>query len=364
VKAIARVVRIYGSTSQYRDRDERMPAPLEASGYPASGDTLRVWFGPVPDEVSHQLQVLVAKANTRLNSGVLGQAGGDDVIDRELEKVIAEDQVALDDLYYVTIAVDRPVMLPDEALLENRYEWIDPRVVEPHEDSLTADAAQAIDMAVAAMAPKLAPNRLISRRVVGRSYVFAVGHEATSALRFRGSATGIGVHPLHDLPLNAMRERLAALPQRRDWHAFELAGHWYESMLQENDDELKRFLWGFIALETLTNTLYDRLYDTAVATLRMPAADGTDVPHQNLLPLVRRRGGLGLAERFDLVSGYLSPATAEADAENFRRLKAARDRISHGGARRETLDFPTDVAAELLPRYFELAFDSPASRSA
>jgi hypothetical protein len=349
VNAIARFVRIYGSTSQYRAQDEPAPAPLQADGYPVAGDTMRVWFGPVPEEIAHHLQVLVAKGNARLNSLLRGEASVDDVIDRELTKVIADDQVGLDELYYVTIVVDRAVTLPDEALWDNRYEWIDPRVVEAPEDALASVAAQAIEMAVATMAPKLAPNRLISNRVVGRSYVFAADRDATSALRVRGSATGIGVHSLKDLPLDAMRERIAALPRRLDWHELEVAAHWYESMLQENDDDLKRFLWGFIALEALINTLFRSLRGAGGSVQTRSPNWGT----------IRHRRRRGIADRFEFVSRYLSPATVAEDAAKFRLLKEARDRIGHGGGRREALNFPTEVLAELLPRYFELAFDLP-----
>jgi hypothetical protein len=357
MNAIVRVVRIYGSTAQYRSEDQPMPEPLEAANYPNEGDTLRVWFGAVPEDMSHHLQVLVATGNTRLNAIVGGQRGDDDVIAAALEKVIAEDQVALNELWYVTLAVDRPVMLPDDALLDHRFEWINADAVEAPEDELRPVAAQAIDMAVAAMAP-LAPNPLVSGRVLARSYVFAHDREATSALRLTGRARGIGVHSLSALPLGALRDRIAALPERQDWQPFQLAAHWYEAMLQEEEDDLKRFLWGFIALETLTETLYDGLYDVAVAALHMDANGGASAPHQNLLAIVRLKNRLGLADRFSVVSGYLSPATASDDSTKFRALKEARDAIGHGSSRRESLSFPTEHLIELLPRYFELALNA------
>jgi len=361
MEAVVRVVRIYGSTTQYRTDDQPFSEPLEAADYPTEGDTIRVWFGPVPDEIAHHLQVSVAKANTRLNVVLRGQSGGDEAIAAELDKVIEDDQVGLKELWYVTIAVDRPVTLPDAELTDNRFEWINPDVVEAPEDAFRPVAAQAIDTAVAAMTPLLAPNRLVSERVLGRSYLFAESREATSALRLKMTATGVGIHSLADLPLDSLRARVAALPERQeDWEPLELAAHWYEAMLQESEDDLKRFLWGFIALETLTNALYRRLYDAAVAAFHMDAADGTSAPHENLLGLVLRKDQLRLAARFELVSGYVSPATASDDSAKFRRLKEARDGIGHGLSRREALYFPTDLLNELLPRYFELAFDLQA----
>lgn len=359
MEAIARVVRVYGSTSQYRAGDQRLE-PLEAADYPDEGDTLRVWFGAIPDEIASQLQVLVAKANTRLNVMLRGQSGGDEAIAEALKKVVEEDQVGLDELWYVTVAVDRPVTLPDAETTGNRFEWINPEAVEAPEDAFRPIAAQAIDMAIVAMTP-LVPNRLVSERALARSYVFADDREATAAYRPRFTVKGVGIHSLADLPLDRLRVRIEALPGRReDWEPLELAVHWYEAMLQESEDDLKRFLWGFIALETLTNSLYSRLYDVVVAALHLDVADSPRAPHENVLALIRRKGQPRLAERFQIVSGYLSPATAADDSTRFRRLKKARDEIGHGLSRREALQFPTDLLSELLPRYFELALDLQA----
>jgi hypothetical protein len=68
--------------------------------------------------------VLVAIANTRLNllTGNVS-SGSDEVIAAELGKVQREDQVSLKELWYVTLAVDRPITLADANFTDNRYVW-------------------------------------------------------------------------------------------------------------------------------------------------------------------------------------------------------------------------------------------------
>jgi hypothetical protein len=134
--------------------------------------------------------------------------------------------------------------------------------------------------------------------------------------------------------------------------------HRYEAMRRERENDFKRFLWGFVALETLTNVLYTDLYDLAVANLAMKSSDGTDAPHDIVLhSLAREKRRLSLADRFAVVASYLSPAMASEDVATFRTVKQARDAIAHGLDRLDAWSFPTSELERLLPRYLERGFE-------
>jgi hypothetical protein len=354
VKGTTRVARIYFSTTQYRSEDRPSPLsePLVAKDFPKPGDRLRIWFGPVPADIALDFQVLIAIANTRLNR-IVGHPAetGDAGITMELQKVQREDQLALGELWYVTLAVDRPTVFSDDEITGEQIEWLSATgAMEEVEDALRADAAPAIEVAIAAM-DTVIPNQIATEQCLAKSYVFATGLGPTTALRMTGSAKGIGIHDPSTFPTEELRVRIAGLGKLVEDLPLGTAAHFYEAMLKEADP-MRRFLWGFVALEALTNVLYTHLHDAATNSIAMTGVDGATAPSGVTAALLRDKGGLPLGRRFALVAGYLSPSTAAADLDRFQQLKENRDAMAHGKSRVESLSFPAGELSDLLDRYF------------
>lgn len=97
------------------------------------------------------------------------------------------------------------------------------------------------------------------------------------------------------------------------------------------DDELKKFLYFFLALEVQTHAAYARIdHADALKTLLDPASSH----RPSAVALLRRQAGQlrNLFDRFVWCAACAWSGIDDADVEQFRRLKAARDDIAHGTA--------------------------------
>jgi hypothetical protein len=278
-------------------------------------------------------------ANLALNA-LFGHATrtGDEGIDDEVEK---EPLGFEEHAWYVTVALERPVELDESQLTENRHMWIEPQAVESIQDMLVAEAPYAFEAIVATVAPML-DGAMFEGQSRDHVYVTAPGRGPVFMPRFTGSARGVAARSMDDFPLPEVRRKLRRLTRSDQWQKLGNATHWYEVMLRERDDPLRRFLWGFIALEALTNELLKRLDRSTFEVLRK-AADPTRV---------------AVAARFALVANELSPASALADIATFRKLYQARNDLAHGNQRLDNKSPPAEAMRELLPRYLTLALEA------
>lgn len=219
--------------------------------------------------------------------------------------------------------------------------WIDPDAVEPLQDALIAEAPYAFEAVVASLAPMI-DGSMFEGHAKDHVYITAPGRGPVFMPRFTSSARGVVARSMDGFPLAAIRAKLRLLGSSDKWQKLGNATHWYEVMLRERDDPLRRFLWGFIALEALTNELLKRLNRPAFEALRK-ATDPTRI---------------ALAARFALVANELSPATAIDDIETFQTMHRARNDLAHGKKRLKDKDPPAEAMRELLPRYLTLGLDT------
>jgi hypothetical protein len=259
-------------------------------------------------------------------------------IDAEVEK---EPLGFEEHAWYVTVALERPVELDESQLTENRHMWIEPQAVESIQDTLVAEAPYAFEAIVATVAPML-HGSMFEGQSRDHVYVTAPGRGPVFMPRFTGSARGVVGRSMDDFPLPEIRRKLGRLTRSDQWQKLGNATHWYEVMLRERDDPLRRFLWGFIALEALTNELLKRLNRTTFEVLR-EATDPTRI---------------AVAARFALVASELSPASALADIATVRKLYQARNDLAHGNQRLDNKAPPAEAMRELLPRYLTLALEA------
>jgi len=357
--ATARAVRIYWAETAYGDiREAPTPGPSVSPDFPRTADSLGVWFGPVPEGIRHEVRTHVAMQHSAL---VRMSRPPSMPSDEETDQQFAVDVSADDELtftrraWYVTMVLDRPVVLDDARLRDDsKYWWIDPEAVESAIQALRADALNAFDLAVSAIAP-LAPLELFAGRVFTWEYVVAGDRGPVSCPRVRMTGHGFGHRSVGDFPFTALSERLAELGRRsHEWEFLAHASYWYQQMRGESDDQLKRFLWGFVALEVLTNALYKRVSKPAEDGL-MQGAGRTDSPETVVLATLIN-GRKPLAARFAVVAVYLSPSTAAGDVTSFTQAYKARNDIAHGKELLTDQRFPLRPVEMLLQRYLNLAF--------
>ena len=254
-------------------REAPTSRPIVIKDFPLAGNRCSVWFGSVPDKIRHQIRIRVAMANLMLNA-LFGHATrtGDEGVEDEIKK---EPLGFEEHDWYVTVALERPVVLDESQLTESRYMWIEPQAVEWIQDTLAAEAPYAFEAIVATVAPMLDGSMFegLSRDHV---YVTAPGRGPVFMPRFTSSARGLVGRSMDQFPLPEIRSKLGRLTRSDQWQKLGNATHWYEVMLRERDDPLRRFLWGFIALEALTNELLKRLNRPTFEILRQ-ATDPTRI---------------------------------------------------------------------------------------
>ena len=113
------------------------------------------------------------------------------------------------------------------------------------------------------------------------------------------------------------------------------------------DDQLKRFLYFFLALEVETHAVFGRIDHQAQAARLL---SGTTLPSTTTLNLIGAQvtALTSLFDRFAWCSACTWTDLQEADIALFKKLKAARDAIAHGRASEPPADYAS--SAEVLAR--------------
>ena len=355
MQALARAIRIYWSDDHYGEpRESPSSEPLVVSDLPRQGDHCSVWFGSVPDEIRQVVRERDAMGAVLLNH--MFGLGDEATFDAAMDKILSEKPLGFDDrAWYVTLALERPV----ELNVEN-VEGAEPDDIHAAEDPLRAEAPAAFEMMAAAIGSMMGAAFFRSRTVTDRFFLTLEGRERPVFMpRLQAQATLSTGKPIDSFPLDAMRSRLNDLSERsQDWEPWlGRAAYWYSEMLV-TDDRWKRFQWGFLALEVLTNKLAELLRTPAMAALRMKVGDHESAPSSVLEQTVWEHKRMPLANRFALIASYLSPATAAEDVAAFRAAKKVRNAISHGDPV-DVDQLPVTQVHRLLSVYIELALKLP-----
>jgi len=97
------------------------------------------------------------------------------------------------------------------------------------------------------------------------------------------------------------------------------------------DDELKKFLYFFLALEVETHAVFKRI--DHVHALKQLLASAPQVQSATVALLQRQTDSLrSLLDRFVWCAACVWPGIDDTDVEQFKKLKEARDDIAHGSA--------------------------------
>lgn len=348
------VARIYGTDDQYGAEPRMRPsgAPLVFDAIPDPASRAHIDFGPVPDEIAEAERGRRALGRVMLN-GVFGGANADGTPDDRFEAALRElggEPAFTEFNWYATLTVTSEVEVSDDLI--EPVGFVFPRNAFDLADEAQASARDSLD-ALTAIASSVSDPQVFSHLVLeDRVLLFAPGKRATGVPVLSGSAKGSVTRGAESL---AKLERRLVLLQGIDARAatkepwLARVAHWRAQVLVETDP-WKRFMWSFLALEILTNKLFDQFESEVVTRLRLAGDRGVEKAELPLSELVWPAERAPLIARFALVAVALFSETAVEDVANFRALKKARDRLSHGSLRDEG-ELPVSVALELLEKY-------------
>lgn len=178
--------------------------------------------------------------------------------------------------------------------------------------------------------------RKIERASVGHTTAGVVVHDIRMELRAEMYTAYNLANPLLAEKLDIAKNLTSALnPKASRFFALGLA----------EEDQLKRFLYFFLALEVETHAVFGRL-DHAAAIKKL--FDGAPVHGESTAKLLQAQvvGLRNLYDRFVWCASCAWPKLDESDLVRFKALKDARDDIAHGSASEPPTGFARQV--ELL----------------
>jgi hypothetical protein len=361
MKVVACVARVYGS-HDFFGSEPRTPVsgtPIEVPDFPLPGDVARVHLGTPSDAVleAHRRSRAIAIAGME---GFFGTARRGDRREsiRELLNQSNFEPTGVEADFYVSIIVERSVEVDDAYIKDDEFVWLDPKELMRLEREVQAETTPALDRLSICAASVLGWGFLAF--VVVRDYplFFAEGRKAFGAPRATLGGAAVQLQrPIEALDVTRLRKLLmvATRPLTPDW----LTGvaRWVQAAAIETD-QVKRFLWSFLALETLCHKLGERLY---AATLDQLTAKTAAVPGAARDVFGRPWNELrSLRERFVVVAVTLSPATLDEDLAEFQAAKSSRDDLAHG----RYVDgepLPTYRVEALISRFVELGLRNAPS---
>jgi hypothetical protein len=206
----------------------------------------------------------------------------------------------------------------------------------------------------------------------------SVGNSAIQVTRIAGDVylIGKGGKPVYSLGLSASGEAYTSVPTTDRFigmaqaHAATLAtksslSRVYKLLIQaisRDNDELRRFIFGWSALEILISKLFSEYEKQFVQNLV-----GAHPANNSLRYFERVRevmqGKYSIIDKFVIVAACIGDDRSEADIENFTKIKKMRDALLHGEVINEK-SLPIRETVELLQKYLLRHINPKASRDA
>lgn len=358
IRPTTRVVRVYASDNQWGDVRQTDPigSPVTVAGFPSASEALTGWVGPVPEWLAAARTRRMAIGGAMLRGTLGGESlAFDALFDEELASREA-DQSLRNANWYVTIAVGGDTV--DIAAGPSNRVWIDVSDGWRIAEELRGRQETPLDLAAAYLSPTLG-GEFFERIVLKDTVVFSLkGYDDLSLPEFSGGGKATLKKGIENFPGDQLRTRIAAIASKplvgHRWLA--RSAHWW-MQARLADDEWKRFLWSFLALEVLTHKVAGQRYAAIRAQLRVTSVQtlaGNSSALSAITPTDPSR--LTLVGEFAVVALALSPDTADDDVQEFKRAKVARDRLAHGDIR-DAAELPTGATLGLLDRYMRLAIE-------
>lgn len=305
---------------------------------PSSGDTTRVVLGSQPaGYIQAWRQAWAATLAAFSRSSEWNQLEDpstrrDEICDELAAEVELPHGLQAHCGLWITVQVTRPCILTVSGT--GRYYWARWQELDELDASFRSEVQEHLDLMIAGIeaASGLRPDVPV---VVSDRALFFVDGRAPTALPTVTAGTGsistTGVW--EQLPMAAIDDRLASLSSlpKKIRESVAHASRW-NLLAVDEDDELRAFLFAFVGIESLVASLRTQLLPTLVA--RLDATSPDQLPVADLIwpqPAdTDDRPNRSALFNFAAVISVLSPQTASADTEVFRKLQRRRQDIAHG----------------------------------
>ncbi len=367
-------VRVYGS-SAYKDHNSQGEQqtqqialdPYSLNDFGTQGRAL-MYLGTPPAWVKE------ASALRRIMGRMfLGWLTGTPVPENS-DKGIAEALQVFDttqqwqDIWYVTLVIEQDIIVPDTAIIDNEYMWLDgdipvyamaekfQQITSPHLDRLATLASTIVS-----------PDAF--EKVVISDYIFfsAPGRKTFGWPESHASFHGQVSRSLESLDVKALETRLRegiSLPfDALEW--LNVVTPWWLAGLCEQDS-WRAFAQLFAGLELLHSRLVKRYYPRIVSSSRIVGSDLAarktspilnTLFNQKNLALITPCSKLHQRGEFAVLALALFPRQADADFDAFTSIKSMRDAVAHGEQTVNATLFPVNELRSLFKRYLDAAIE-------
>jgi hypothetical protein len=326
-----------------------MGGPLLLEGFPSEGRTATFALGEVPEAVK------VAWRMRRIFGRMALRALGEHQ-PREDEQAVAEELFASEETafpteswnWYITVEVSESADVPDVAILDRRFGWIDLSESMSLLETFGQECAPHLDRLVSYLA-LFVEEGFLSNLVAEMTFLAADGRLPIAWPRFESAVEMKMTYAASRLDVKGLRDFAARLSKRQEpaKSPLDTPRHWFLQAIGE-EDPARQFMMCFWALEVLA-------YKVASTIGRHGNSAKGWRWLTNLMEVLRRTCGRRekpLTQCFmALQKAFGVPEDRESDLKAFKKVKAARDKLSHGGwYDLETL--PVSGAYQLMRKYF------------
>ena len=368
------VWRVFGVGRDWADRpEEARSRQIEQPTGPGQGDVFRLVVGDIPGYLLNAVREWRAQIPTMLNALV---GGGDSSTSPEEQDRLIDDRIAgidLNDVHgnfpmWVTFEICRTIEADVDPVV--RHRWLRSRETLQEAEAFGEQASRYLDGAVPLVQDALEElpldQLMFSDR---RPFLLCDGKAALTVPRLTARGAGVAVRGSgwNELPFAAAEEVLRRLPSATPQVSKYLtaSGAWFCAALGQQEDALRRFLFGFLGLEVLVNKV---AAGGAKSQLRKVLADQLadeveGLPFHELMWPLRddETSDRSLLFKFACLASWVSRPSAAADVKAFVRLQKTRNDVAHGRVDASKLEeLPGNECVELLRRYLCLVAEREA----
>lgn len=271
--------------------------------------------------------------------------------DRDIEKELKRlnrDPKASDCNFYLTIIIEKEVNVPDENFVASKYFWLDYQKALDLEMKFESYASCKADF-IAIILSILISNSFFQKIIIDSVYFSTEGKERFGIPVFKMDWQSNQILNGYEFDnLFKFLKDIELIPEELE-ELLDFVTHYKIAALMEKD-QLKIFVFNFLALEVLINKIVVLVSKRVIEDRNWTSfIDSTDI-HENNWKNKKSRERY-LKTKFAIVSFALCPERALDNYNKFKKIKELRDDLSHGKIKLDKLKFPISELNMILNEY-------------
>lgn len=215
-------------------------------------------------------------------------------------------------------------------------------------DALVSAYRDQINAALAALC--LATERVPIQVKKLRGNVYLINELGKPVYSISGSASGEGYSSIQTTAeiIKEAKGQIKLIGKRALTKVYKLL----TQAISRDNDELRRFMFGWAALETLIKNVFSEYEKLFVQSLL--ASDPATQAHRYFTRIREvMKGKYNIADQFVVVAACIGNGAVETDIQEFIRIKKVRDALFHDTSGADK-GLPTTATVELLKKYLRL----------